>query len=541
MKSNIYNTLLQLVQCPSITESLDEKNMAHVIYSILQEISYFHDNPNQLMLYPIPDHDLYSIIALWKNPLPTKKTIILLSHFDVVAVDEYGYLKDHAFDPEFLAKEFHKLSLPFDVQDDLTSGDWLFGRGTMDMKCGLAIEIELLRYYAAHPEKLDCNLLLLAVPDEEGNSRGMLGSASMLLALRDTYDLDYHLVINTEPFFPLYAGDTKKYLYTGSIGKLLPMIYCAGKETHVGEPYSGLNPNLILSEINRRIEANPQFCESWGRFVTPPPSCLKQKDLKDSYSVQIPRAAVAYYNWMILRDTPQVILNKLKKVSQEAIVSVLEERTKQVTAYLRKSDYPLQVPTWDVEVKTYEEVYGKALETHGDGLIQYLNQQITQWIENGIKDDRELTIKMVDTVYAYYPEKKPLVILLFAPPYYPSCFNEGTTNHEAAALAMVDELIAYAQSAFDTTLEPCAFFPGLSDNSYFGVKNGQSIVHEFKPNMPLWGISYDMPIDTLEQIHVPVLNIGTLGKDPHKYTERLNLPYSLTATPAMIMKCLEHI
>jgi arginine utilization protein RocB len=348
-------------------------------------------------------------------------------------------------------------------------------------------------------------------------------------------------VINTEPFFPLYSGDTQKYLYTGSIGKLLPMIYCAGKETHVGEPYSGLNPNLILSEINRRIEANAQFCESWGSFVTPPPSCLKQTDLKDSYSVQIPRAAAAYYNWMVLKDTPQIILDKIKKVSEEAVASVLEERTKQVTAYLLKSNYPLQVSPWDVEVKTYEEVYARALETHGEVLIQYLNQQIPQWIDAGVTDDRELTIKIVDAVYGYYPEKKPLVILLFAPPYYPSCFNEGLTTLEIAALTMVDELLAYAQSTFDITLEPCAFFPGLSDNSYFGVKDGQTIVHEFKPNMPLWGITYDLPLDTLEKINVPVLNIGTLGKDPHKYTERLNLPYSLTVTPRMIMKCLEKI
>lgn len=539
MKSNIYSTLLKLVQCPSITESPDEKNMAHVIYHILNEFPYFHDNPNHLVLHHIPEHDLYSIIALLKNPSPTKKTIILLSHFDVVAVDEYGYLKDYAFDPASLIKELHKVNLPDDARADLDSGDWLFGRGTMDMKCGLAIEIELLRYYAIHPEKLDCNLLLLAVPDEEGNSRGMLGSSSKLLALADAHDLDYRLVINTEPFFPLYTGDTKKYLYTGSIGKLLPMIYCAGKEAHVGEPYSGLNPNLILSEINRRIEANAQFCESWGSFVTPPPSCLKQKDLKDSYSVQIPRAAVAYYNWMILRDTPKIILDKLKKVSEEAIASVLDERAKQVTAYLSKSSYPLQIPPWKVEVKTYEEVYQRALETHGDVLIQYLNQKIPQWIEAGVKDERELTIKIVDATYAYYPEKNPLIILLFAPPYYPSCFNEGLTNDEAAALALVDELIAYAQSEFDTTLEPCAFFPGLSDNSYFGVKNGQSIVHEFKPNMPLWGISYGLPIDTLEKINVPVINISTLGKDPHKYTERLNLPYSLTVTPAMMMKVLE--
>jgi arginine utilization protein RocB len=51
----------------------------------------------------------------------------------------------------------------------------------------------------------------------------------------------YTLVLNSEPMFPRYPGDQTNYVYTGSIGKILPGFYCYGKETHVGESLAGLN------------------------------------------------------------------------------------------------------------------------------------------------------------------------------------------------------------------------------------------------------------------------------------------------------------
>ena len=45
------------------------------------------------------------------------------------------------------------------------------GRGTMDMKCGLALQMAMIEQ--ACEERFDGNVLLLAVPDEEVNSVGM--------------------------------------------------------------------------------------------------------------------------------------------------------------------------------------------------------------------------------------------------------------------------------------------------------------------------------------------------------------------------------
>ncbi len=541
MKSEIYTRLLKLTSCPSITETQGERDMAIGIYEMLGENPYFQSHPDHLLLHSIEKYNLYGVMALLKHPKSTNKTVILISHFDVVGVEEFGFLKDYAFDAEAYTEKLKEVKLPPEVQEDLHSGQWLFGRGTMDMKCGLAIHMELLKHYSSNFEALDCNLLLLTVPDEEGNSKGMLGCAPKLAEWVAQYELDYQVVINTEPFFPLYTGDTRKYLYTGSVGKLLPMFFCVGKETHVGEPYSGFNPNLILSEIHRLLEVNPEYCEKLGDFVSPPPTCLKHKDLKDAYSVQIPRTAVAYYNWIVLQDGPEAVLEKMKKIAYDAAATVLKERQNRLTQFKQLSSYRIEDSKWQIDVKTFAEVFQIVLDTHGNHFQHHLDHQISQWMASGIRDERELTIRIVDETYSYYPDKNPLIILLFAPPYYPSALNENNTEKEKKVLQEIQDLIQYSKDQFGVEFFCCPTFPGLSDNSYFGIKNGTKITEALKPNMPVWGISYDLPAEALEQLNVPVINIGVLGKDAHKYTERLHLPFSLEVTPKLLMYYLERL
>ncbi|MCY8687805.1 M20/M25/M40 family metallo-hydrolase, partial [Bacillus spizizenii] len=53
-----------------------------------------------------------------------------------------------------------------------------FGRGTMDMKAGLAVQLSMLE--RAMNGQFEGNLLLITVPDEEVNSRGMIEAVPIL-------------------------------------------------------------------------------------------------------------------------------------------------------------------------------------------------------------------------------------------------------------------------------------------------------------------------------------------------------------------------
>src|SRR5690606_21171288 len=103
---------------------------------------------------------------------------------------------------------------------DLESGNYLFGRGVMDMKAGLALHMALLE--KASTEQWPINLVLLTVPDEEVNSNGMRHAVPTLLEMADEHNLTYSLFLNGEPVFAQDPNEQDFKVYTGSIGKIMP-------------------------------------------------------------------------------------------------------------------------------------------------------------------------------------------------------------------------------------------------------------------------------------------------------------------------------
>jgi arginine utilization protein RocB len=81
------------------------------------------------------------------------------------------------------------------------------------------------------------------------------------------------------------------------------------------------------------------------------------------------------------------------------------------------------------------------------------------------------------------------------------------------------------------------FFPGLSDMSYLGLPDNID-THNLKANFPLWGDKYTIPLDSIASLNIPFMNIGPLGKDAHKYTERLCLSYSFDKAAKLIFEAV---
>lgn len=186
-----------------------------------------------------------------------------------------------------------------DSKKDLYSNEWIFGRGTADMKYGLALYIELIRELSKDRD-FKGNILFLAVPGEESNSEGMLGAIPYLSKLKED-GYNFKSLFLSECCIPKYEGDDAKRIYIGSVGKIMPTFFCVGKATHVGNPFGGVNPNLLVSEINRLMEYNVELSDKYEKDITPPPVCLKQSDLKELYSVQNPVYAYSYYNLLTIQ------------------------------------------------------------------------------------------------------------------------------------------------------------------------------------------------------------------------------------------------
>src|SRR5699024_8116918 len=194
----------------------------------------------------------------------------------------------------------------------------------LDMKSGLASNMYLLTYYAEHPELLDGNLVFIAECDEEDSSHGILSALKTLQKWRKEQGFEYVAAINSDFVAPAYDGDENRYVYKGTVGKLLPCFFITSEETHVGSAFDGLDPNFIAAELTKQINYNPELSDTALGDSTLPPVSLKQTDLKPSYTVPTALSAYVYYNFFVHSWSPEKVLELLKEQAHIAFQNVLD-------------------------------------------------------------------------------------------------------------------------------------------------------------------------------------------------------------------------
>lgn len=532
-KKELLDLLCSLVNHQSITGSNAEIALPEYIHHLLSQKNYFQDHPAHLNLHPLDD-GRHLLTALVRGSDPSiKETVILLSHFDVVGVEDYGSLENLAFHPIELTKELRlrKDELQEEVANDLVTGDWLFGRGTMDMKAGLALHLSKLEQ--AMEGAFPGNILLVTVPDEEVNSKGMLTALPVLEELKEKENLHYNACLNGEPIFGKYPNDPNYYVYTGSIGKVLPGFYCYGKETHVGEPFSGLNPNLMTSFLSSQIELNESFIEVSGDEVTPPPVSLMQRDLKEEYSVQTPQAAISMYNILYFRQSFDELNSKLLQGARKAAKNV-EAFIYQKANQFSQASVAFSIPSPAINVMMYEELYDEAVKRYGQEEIMRRQNLLVEQRNTG---DRDFSTLLIQDLASICKDLAPMIILFYSPPFYPAVSSYDDTFIKK----VVGDIVSYTKQAYDIDLTVTAFFTGLSDLSFVGPVSSESKLSRLTTNMPLQNNGFAFPEEVMEKLKMPVLNIGPLGKDAHQWTERLELSYSFEHLPIILTEAINRL
>lgn len=187
---------------------------------------------------------------------------------------------------------------------------------------------------------------------------------------------------------------------------------------------------------------------------------------------------------------------------------------------------------------TYEELLA-AVEKENASVKDIMDEYNGELMKDEDLDPRTFSLRMVEKLHSLWSDREPVVVVYFSPPYYPHIYVEGTAEKEKNLIDAVAEAVDSTKT--DYRLVYKKFFPYISDLSYAAAPKDPAIIAALKDNMPGFGSKYDLPLEDMQKLDLPVLDIGSFGKDAHKFTERIEKRYSFNVAPELVYKTVMNL
>lgn len=228
-QADILAILRTLVAFPTVSS---ESNL-----DLIAWVEQFLDD-NNIPHWRINESDTKASLLARIGP-ETTGGIVLSGHTDVVPVKDQPWLTD-----------------PFELTE---KGDWLYGRGTCDMKSFLALALAHVPYF-----KATCTNRCIWLAFSHDEEIGCLGAAPMAQALSNRGAAP-SLVVVGEPSMMKLVGAHKGIVSFETV--------ITGREAHSSMPEQGVNAVMIMGELvatlNRIAEEARRATDSDFANVTP--------------------------------------------------------------------------------------------------------------------------------------------------------------------------------------------------------------------------------------------------------------------------------
>ncbi len=539
MKKTIIKVLKETVAIPSLTSSLKENELSAYLYNYLSQIKYFKDNNDYFGQFELTNDHLKRKVIYGLVKGKTNKTIVLLNHYDVVGVTDFGNIQEYAFDIDVISDKLKEMSISEEARKDLCSDEWIFGRGTCDMKGGLAIQIAYLQEYSEKINKAG-NILFISVPDEESYSEGMRGTVKLLSELKQKHKLDYRLMINSEPNRKIEGEQVISY---GTAGKCLPVVLVQGKKAHIASCFEGLNPIGLLTEIFSDTELSLDFSDEIDGEVTVPPTWNYLKDMKNEYDVSIPMRACGYFSVISFYRSPDEILEKIIHIAGKAFKRYIRKMNLIYSEYRKIYKYAsAEQIDYQPIVITFEKLIELAKNKGKNDFTKFYEKiyhDISQLLEMNEINYPQATITIMNEVLNYSEINYPVIIVGFSPPYYPA-LNSKNLLKESEFSGYCQAIKQHLKTNFGLDIIFENYSVALSDCSYCGVDKIFNY-QKFAKNTPIWGDLYSIDFNGMENLNIPFFILGPWGKDLHQMTERVNMKSLTEIIPSTLNLLVNNI
>lgn len=520
---------LRMTRWPSVTGSPDEADFSRKLRAHLAETPYFQRHPDQLVTIDSHGEPMtQNVVALVRGR--GRRTVVLAGHFDTVSIANYGTLAPLACEPEPLAQALLEelRSRPLNsaeakALDDLESGDFIAGRGLLDMKSGLAAGIAVLERFAGLGEP-EGNILFVATPDEENRSRGMRSLRNALPEIARRFDLDIVGGINLDASSCERDGEEGRAVYLGSIGKFAPFAFVIGRPTHAGYPFNGTSAHRISAEIIRAMDTVPDLSDAAFGERSPPPVCLEARDIRDGYDVTTPDRVWLSFNWLTHSRTATAILGDFRAIVTGALQTALETQDAHQARYRGRTGSKTQGT-----VLTYAELLARLKERGNVEALARL-EALDRSLSGGT-DPLKVSREIVAAAATEAGIEGPAVIIGFGSLHYPLVHLERSNG--GAMQARLQRVMQDAASRHGTTIKFKQIFAGISDMSFFGHRPDVGETGLIAANTPSAAFTDAAPDGLLS---FPTVNIGPWGRDYHQKWERVHAPYTFEVLPDLVFE-----
>ena len=498
---------LDLVAMPSVNGTPGESAIIEFLYHRLTQHPAYLDGRMHLFMVPAKDDPLFRPVLIAHMPARTpysglrkRRGVLLFGHTDTVGTADFGALESLAFRPLALTDSIKSGALDHISQERAKSGKWLFGRGILDMKSGVAAALTAFETMALNDNEID--LFFSATPDEESGSLGVKTLSAWLDEYLPAEQIDMQAAINTD-YTTWHSGDGgARHIYLGSIGKLLPAVYVRGVPSHAAEPESGIDPNLILAAITDHVVYNHSLRDADGEETCPYPVCLYQRDDKLMYDVQTAVSASAYYNLFHMKRRPTEQLGLFMKVVRQSVTDVQEAHP--------------HLMSHDIPVVTYSELWREVSEDVQTEIRAYANALTIS------QDLRERCRLIVERLLQKSNRTGACVVVYFGNGLVPKVNSGDSVRHP-----LHSALTAFGQDTGEKFLLH-RYFSYISDLSFLTPSSDWDD-QTFQENFPSMHTASPAP-----SVEVPTLMVGTYGFAAHRPQECVDTEYTFGRLPVLL-------
>ncbi len=450
----------------------------------------------------------------------TSRTTLLLGHYDTVGADEFRRLDPDdatlAFAPrrvrDALLAAGDALSLTPDQHEALAEerrapGTWMFGRGALDMKGGIAASLAAL-HVLADGEPPEAGVLAVFCPDEEAGSAGMLAAVRALPGHAARHGLELAGALNVD-----FAEDAAAYV--GAMGKVRVLLWVLGSPTHAGAPYAGVDAAQVAAELAAAAARDGSLVDRAGGRRGPPAVVLRLADQKRGYDVQTAGEAIVELNVMALERGVDASLAAVRAVVRRTL-GTLGERMRALHAETRAGGpchWPASADDW--RVLGLEELGAAGAPPS--------------------PEDADADLAPADATEVALSELRgrawrsglpaPAVVIAALPPWYPA----AAPGAGAFTRAVRDTLAREGVETRD-------YYPYITDACYAAHVSGAN--EALGRALP---VALREPWASLPGLGLEVANLGPWGRDAHGLLERAHVGWTFERLPRLLVQVLEEV